>query len=75
MAIMINISVGARVLLAMRPIVSREGALSFAALAQEVLTEDPISGATIVSIAPDIRVLVRMAGPEQGTRRPGSASG
>ena len=45
---MINVPVGARVLLATRPIDCRKGAHSLAALAQEVLAEDPISGAVIV---------------------------
>jgi hypothetical protein len=38
---MINVPVGARVLLATRPIDFRKGAHSLAALAQEVLAEDP----------------------------------
>ena len=45
---MINIPAGARVLLATRPIDFRKGAHSLAALAQEVLAEDPFSGAVIV---------------------------
>ena len=45
---MINVAVGARVLLATRPIDVRKGAHSLAALAQEVLAEDPFSGAVIV---------------------------
>jgi transposase len=45
---MINVPVGTRVLLATRPIDFRKGAHSLAALAQEVLTEDPFSGAVIV---------------------------
>src|SRR6202040_4373493 len=45
---MINIAAGARVLLATRPIDFRKGAHSLAALAQEVLAEDPFSGAVIV---------------------------
>jgi len=45
---MINVPVGARVLLATRPIDFRKGAHSLAALAQEVLAEDPFSGAVIV---------------------------
>ena len=49
---MINVPVGARVLLATRPIDFRNGAHSLAALAQEVLAEDPFSGAIIVCIAP-----------------------
>ena len=45
---MINIPAGARVLLAAQPIDFRKGAHSLAALAQEVLAEDPFSGAVIV---------------------------
>ena len=47
-AIMINVPAGARVLLATRPIDFRKGAHSLAVLAQEVLAEDPFSGAVIV---------------------------
>ena len=47
-AVMINVPVGARVLLATRPIDFRKGAHALAALAQEVLAEDPFSGAIIV---------------------------
>jgi transposase len=45
---MITIPAGARILLATRPIDFRRGAHSLAALAQEVLAEDPFSGAVIV---------------------------
>jgi transposase len=45
---MINIPTGTRVLLATRPIDFRKGAHSLAGLAQEVLAEDPFSGAVIV---------------------------
>ena len=45
---MINIPAGARVLLATRPVDFRKGAHGLAALAQEVLAEDPFSGAVIV---------------------------
>ena len=45
---MINVPAGVRVLLATRPIDFRKGAHSLAALAQEVLAEDPFSGAVIV---------------------------
>ena len=45
---MINVPAGARVLLATRPIDFRKGAHSLAALAQEVLAENPFSGAVIV---------------------------
>jgi transposase len=45
---MINVPSGARVLLATRPIDFRKGAHGLAALAQEVLAEDPFSGAVIV---------------------------
>src|ERR1700731_1828931 len=45
---MINVPAGARVLLATRPIDFRKGAHSLAGLAQEVLAEDPFSGAVIV---------------------------
>ena len=41
-------SAGARILLATRPIDFRKGAHGLAALAQEVLAEDPFSGAVIV---------------------------
>lgn len=45
---MISIPAGARVLLATRPVDFRKGAHALAALAQEVLAEDPFSGAVIV---------------------------
>lgn len=45
---MISIPAGARVLLATRPVDFRKGAHGLAALAQEVLAEDPFSGAVIV---------------------------
>jgi transposase len=45
---MITIAAGARILLATRPIDFRKGAHSLAALAQEVLAEDPFSGVIIV---------------------------
>ena len=45
---MISIPAGARVLLATRPVDFRKGAHSLAALAQEMLAEDPFSGAVIV---------------------------
>jgi transposase len=45
---MITIPAGARILLATRPIDFRKGAPGLAALAQEVLAEDPFSGAVIV---------------------------
>jgi transposase len=45
---MISIPAGARVLLAIRPVDFRKGAHTLAALAQEVLGEDPFSGAVIV---------------------------
>ena len=45
---MISIPVGARVLVATRPIDFRKGAHSLAALAAEVLGEDPFSGVVIV---------------------------
>lgn len=45
---MINVPAGARVLLATRPVDFRKGAHSLAALASEVLREDPFSGAVIV---------------------------
>jgi transposase len=45
---MINVPSGARVLLAMRPIDFRKGAHGLAALAQQVLAEDPFCGAVIV---------------------------
>ena len=45
---MISIPAGARVLLATRPVDFRKGAHGLAALASEVLTEDPFSGAVIV---------------------------
>ncbi len=45
---MITIPAGVRVLLATRPIDFRRGAHSLAALAQEVLGEDPFSRAVIV---------------------------
>ena len=45
---MINAPAGARILLATRPIDFRKGAHGLAALAQEVLAEDPFSGAVIV---------------------------
>ena len=45
---MITIPAGARILLATRPIDFRKGAHGLAALAQEVLGEDPFSGVVIV---------------------------
>src|SRR4051812_18471467 len=45
---MITIPAGARILLATRPVDFRKGGHSLAALAQEVLGEDPFSGAVIV---------------------------
>jgi len=45
---MISIPVGVRVLLAMRPVDFRKGAHGLAALAAEVLREDPFSGVAIV---------------------------
>ena len=45
---MISIPSGARVLLAIRPVDFRKGAHTLAALAQEILSEDPFSGAVIV---------------------------
>ena len=45
---MISIPAGARVLVATRPIDFRKGAHSLAALAAEVLDEDPFSGVVIV---------------------------
>jgi transposase len=45
---MITIPAGARILLATQPIDFRKGAHGLAALAQEVLAEDPFSGAVIV---------------------------
>ena len=48
---MINIPAGTRVLVATRPIDFRKGAHSLAALAAEVLGEDPYSGVVIVFCA------------------------
>ena len=45
---MINLPAGARVLVATRPVDFRKGAHGLAALAQEVLAEDPFSGTVIV---------------------------
>ncbi len=45
---MITLPAGARVLLATRPVDFRKGAHSLAALAAEVLSEDPFSGAVLV---------------------------
>jgi transposase len=45
---MIAIPAGTRILLAIRPVDFRKGAHSLAAFAQEVLAEDPFSGAVIV---------------------------
>jgi transposase len=45
---MINVPAGARILLATQPVDFRRGAHGLAALAQEVLAEDPFSGAIIV---------------------------
>jgi transposase len=45
---MINLPAGTRILLATRPVDFRRGAHGLAALAQEVLAEDPFSGAVIV---------------------------
>jgi transposase len=45
---MISIPAGTRVVLAIRPVDFRKGAHALAALAQQVLAEDPFSGAVIV---------------------------
>ena len=45
---MINLPAGTRILLATRPVDFRKGAHGLAALAQEVLAEDPFSGTVIV---------------------------
>ena len=45
---MINVPSGVRILLAAQPVDFRKGAHGLAALAQEVLAEDPFSGAVIV---------------------------
>jgi transposase len=45
---MINFPAGARVLVATRPVDFRKGAHGLAALAQDVLAEDPFSGTAIV---------------------------
>jgi transposase len=45
---MINLPAGARVLVATRPVDFRKGAHGLAALAQEVLGENPFSGTVIV---------------------------
>jgi transposase len=45
---MINVPAGTRILLATQPIDFRKGAHGLAALAQEVLAEDPFSGTVIV---------------------------
>src|SRR5690348_617037 len=48
LSIMINLPAEARVLLATRPVDFRKGAHGLAAVAQEVLAEDPFSGTVIV---------------------------
>ena len=45
---MINVPAGARVLVATRPVDFRKGAHGLAAIASEVLGEDPFSGAVLV---------------------------
>ena len=45
---MINVPAGARILLATRPVDFRKGAHGLAALASQVLSEDPFSGAVYV---------------------------
>jgi transposase len=45
---MITLPAGARILLATRPVDFRKGAHSLAALAAEVLSEDPFSGVVLV---------------------------
>ena len=45
---MISVPAGVRVLLAAQPVVFRRGAHALAALAAEVLREDPFSGAVVV---------------------------
>jgi transposase len=45
---MISVPAGARILLATRPVDFRKGAHGLAALAREVLAENPFSGAVIV---------------------------
>jgi transposase len=46
--LLINLPSGTRILLATRPVDLRKGAHGLAALAQEVLAEDPFSGTVIV---------------------------
>jgi hypothetical protein len=56
---MINVPVGTRILLASRPIDFRKGAHGLAALAQEVLAEDPFSGTVYRSKRADrVKILV-----------------
>jgi transposase len=58
---MINVPAGARVLVATRPVDFRKGAHGLAAVASEVLGEDPFSGAVLVfrSKRPDrVKILV-----------------
>ena len=45
---MINVPTGARILMATRPVDFRKGAHGLAALASQVLSEGPFSGAVIV---------------------------
>jgi len=45
---MITLPAGARILLATRPVDFRKGAHSLAALAAEILSEDPFSGVVLV---------------------------
>jgi transposase len=58
---MITVPSGTRILLATRPVDFRKGAYGLAALAQEMLDEDPFSGAVIVyrsKCADRIKILV-----------------
>jgi transposase len=58
---MITVPAGTRILLATRPVDFRKGAHGLAALAQEMLAEDPFSGAVIVyrsKCADRIKILV-----------------
>ncbi len=48
---MINVPAGTFILLATRPVDFRKGAHGLAALASQVLSEDPFSGAVIVCCA------------------------
>ena len=75
---MITIPAGARVLLATRPVDFRKGAHGLAALAAQVLGEDPFSGVVVVfrcKRADRVKILVWKQLSQGGFRWPAIADG